>query len=261
MKKIILALVLISVVCCGCWKTEDIVMTQYGIFESWHSATASILNESVNPAFISNAWINGNDSVRRAIEDQYFPNTRIRHEGGDEYGIYEGTSLLLLINTGGKAIDDTDANWLITRYSNYTISSEPAPSFFTSGRHTRLELRHTGDNEWTVNLDSATCDGSTSDWILSAPGTETPVTLNDIPYTLSGGGIYLFDGTSFDSSYTYSPVTMRYTFSEPLLHKLESRALFSAGIMDIILSKQDCDDKTVHVEFTPNGTNISRVGR
>lgn len=250
MKKIAIILSIVAAVCCGCWKTEGFVMPQYGIYRSWEFATRNVLTNYVELAFIGNAWINGNDSVRRAIEDEYLPYQRIRHEGGNEYGIYNGSTLQLLINTGGKAIDEADANWLITNYQGGTDYDGTRPIFCYSGKHTRLEIRHTGVNEWNVRLDSVSCDGSTSDWTISVPGTETPVSLTDIPYTFNGSGIYMLDGTSVDGNYTRSPITMRYTVTETLNHKVGTPATFESGILDIIVSKADCDDRAVRVDFS-----------
>ncbi len=250
MKKIAIILSIVAAVCCGCWKTESFVMPQYSIFDSWNFATRSVLTDYVEFAFITNAWINGDDSVRRAVEDEYLPYQSIRHEGDNEYGIYNGSTLLLLIYTGGKAIDEADANWLITNYQSGSDYDGTAPIFCYSGKHTRLEIRNTGINEWNVGLDSASCDGSTSDWTISVPGTETPVSLIDVPYTFSGSGIYMIDGTSVDGNYTRSPITMRYTVAEPLNHQVGTPATFESGILDIIVSKADCDDKTVRVDFS-----------
>ncbi|MBO7629182.1 MAG: hypothetical protein J6S87_04460, partial [Bacteroidales bacterium] len=125
-----------------------------------------------------------------------------------------------------------------------------APIFCYSDKHTRLEIHNTGINEWNVSLDSASCDGSTSDWTISVPGSETPVSLSDVPYTFSGSGIYMLDGTSVDGNYTRSPITMRYTVTETLRHKVETPATFESGILDIIVSKADCDDRTVRVDFS-----------
>lgn len=249
MKKIALILTIVAAVCSGCWKTEGFEMSQYSIYTSWDCATRNVLNNYVDIAFISNAWINGDDSVRRAIEDEYLPYQRIRHEDGDEYGVYDGSTLLLTINTGGKPIDDNDANWLITNYVKNSGYDGIEPIFCYSSKHTRAELRHTGINEWTVALDSITCDGSTSDWTLTVPDTVTPVSLFDIPYVLSGSGVYIIDGTSVDGNYTRTPITMSYTFTEPLHHKTGTKSTFESGTMDIIVSKADCDNKTVRVNF------------
>ena len=250
MKKILFILSIVATVCCGCWKREGFKYNDSErIFDSWKYTTQNVLAETVNLAFISNAWINGDDSIRRTIEDEYFPYTRIRHEGGDEYGIYDGTSLLFLINTGGKSIDDNDANWLITKYDTYSRYVQTAPLFYTSEKHTRMDIRHTGDNEWNVRLDSATCDGSTSDWTISVPGTETPVNLFETQYTLSGTGVYLFDGTSFNSDNTNSSVTMRYTLTEPIRQQVDTKPLFEFGTVDIVVSKAGFNDITVRAEI------------
>lgn len=252
MKKIIFILSIVATVCCSCWKIDGFRYNdRESIYNSWKYTTQNVLSETVNLAFISNAWINGNDSVRRAIEDEYFPYTRIRHEGGNEYGIYEGTSLLFIINTGGKAIDEDDASWLITKYDVYSRFVETAPIFYTSDKHTRMDIRHTGDNEWNIRLDSATCDGSTSDWTISVPGTETPVSLFDTQYTLGGTGVYLFDGTAYnkDGTYAESPVTMRYTLTEPIRQQVDTKPNFEFGTVDMVVSKAGHNDITVRVEI------------
>ena len=251
MKKIAFILGIAAIVCCSCWKLDHYKYNDpTRIFNSWIYTTQNVLSETVNLAFISNAWINGNDSMRRAVEDEYFPYKRIRHEGGNEYGIYEGTTLQYIINTGGKAIDEDDANWLITKYETYYRYVETAPIFYTSGRHTRIDIRRTGNNEWNIQLDSATCDGSTSDWILSVPGTETPVNLFETQYTLGGTGVYVFDGTAYNGdTYVESPVTMRYNLIDPLRQKADTRPYFEFGTVDMVVSKAGHNDITVRVEI------------
>ena len=250
MKKIIFILSIVATVCCGCWKIDGFRYNDHeGIFNSWKYTTQNVLSETVNLAFISNAWINGDDSVRRAVEDEYFPSTRIRHEGGNEYGIYDGTSLLFIINTGGKAIDEDDANWMITKYNVYSRYVETSPIFYTSSKHTRLDIHYAGNNEWHVQLDSATCDGSTSDWTISVPGTETPVDLFKTQYTLGGTGVYVFEGSAFNGEYISSPVTMRYTLTEPLRQQVDTKPHFEFGTLDMVVSKADYNDITVHVEM------------
>ena len=251
MKKIAFILSIVAIVCCGCWKTDHYKYNDpERIFNSWKNTTQNVLSETVDLAFISNAWISGDDSVRRAIEDEYFPYTRIRHEGGDEYGIYEGTSLLLIINTGGKAIDENDANWLITKHAMYSRYVETSPIFYTSSKHTRMDIRHTGDNEWNVRLDSATCDGSTSDWTISVPGTETPVSLFETQYTLGGTGVYVFDGTAYDgNTYVESPVTMRYNLIDPLRQKVDTKPNFEFGTVNMFISKAGHNDISVCAEI------------
>lgn len=253
MKKALFILSLCAVICSGCWKHGMHADNGNDIFNSWKNSTQAVLNETVNLAFISNAWINGDDDTRRFIEDIYFPDTRIRHEGGNEYGIYRGTQQLLLINTGGKTIDEDDANWLITRYSNYDqyYSDGIRPVFLGSYNHTRLNISRQGIDKWTVKLDSVTCSGSTTDWTITVPDNEIPVSLFNTNFTLSGSGVYLFDGSAYFDNYHHvqSPVTMRYEIVTPVRQRTSDKCLFESGVVDIIVSKESYEDLSLRAEI------------
>ena len=257
MKKIFFILTITAIVCCSCWKTGYYKNNRYEIYSSWYTSVKTILNENVDFAFISNAWINGNDSVRRIIEDNYLPYRRIRHEGGNEYGIYNGANLILTINTGGKKIDDPDANWLITRYGNYDIIEvqQAMPTFLSSNAHSRMSISNMGGNAWRVNLDSASHGGSTSNWTSTADGTETPIHLMENDFSLEGSGVFMYEGTSFDGTNSPSPVTMQYTFTEPMKHNHTATALFSYGKVDFLVTKEGCDDIRFSEEIRNGNTS------
>ena len=261
MKRIALILTLCAIVCSGCWKDTITWSKSEQILNSWEYSTKGILEETVNVAFLSNAWINGNDSVRRVIEDNYFPTSRIRHEGGNDYGIYNGTQLVMLINTGGKTIDAVDADWLVTRYEYYQTFFDVRPEFFSSQGHTRLNIRSLGNNEWSVALDSLTCLGSTSYLTLSVPGDEVPVSLFSKPFTLSGGGTLVFSGSAFNNgNFVQSPVTMLYTLSTPMQQKVGNVNTFDNGVVDIVVSKAGEEDRVLHAELQNGNWNILYQG-
>ena len=252
MKRTLIILGLCAMICCGCWKRGVHPDNGYDIFNSWNTSTKAILDETVNFAFISNAWINGNDSVRKRIENLYFNTNNIRYEGGDKYGIYRGTKQLLVINTGGKTIDDANANWLITRYSNYDqyYSSGIKPVFLGNYNHTQLNIRNIGNNKWSVKLDSLNSSGSAIDWIIAVPGDQTPVSLFDVNYSLSGSGVFLFDGTTnFDHHDVQSPVTMHYEIVNPLQQTTSNECKFKSGMVDIIVSKENYEDLILSAEI------------
>lgn len=255
-------LTLCALICSGCWKDTIQVVNDWQILDSWKYSTKGILEESVNVAFLSNAWINGDDSTRRVIEDLYFPDTRIRHDGGNEYGIYNGTQLVMLINTGGKTIDAADADWVVTRYDYYETFFDVRPEFFSTHGHTRLNIRSLGANEWSVALDSITCMSSTSDLTLSVPGTEVPVSLFSTPFTLSGFGTFVFDGYAYDNwNSVESPVTMHYNYSTPMRQKVGDYNNFDRGVVDIVVSKEGEDDIVMCAERQDGKWKISYRGQ
>ena len=249
MKRILLILSLLSIVCSSCWKTEEIegteTLTGIKIYKTWRSATESVLNEPVRYAFICNAWANGNDSVRRAVEDAYLPYLRLRDEGNNEYGYYDGTNLIMTVNTGGKNLDEADAQWLVTVYGGYRKYNEPAPAFITSTDHSRLTIKYLGTNQWNVALDSVTCKESTSDWTLTVPGTEVPTDVCATRYTLEGTGQY--------RNFPYSvngAVTISYTISEPVRHHSTTfYTVFDAGTVDMTATKPEWKDLNVKAEI------------
>lgn len=251
MKKTILLLALLAMVCSSCWKTEEIegteIQTGIKIYKSWRSATRSVIDVPVRYAFICNAWANGNDSVRRAVEDEFLPYIRLRDEGNNEYGYYYGTDLFMTINTGGTALDATDAHWLITVYGGYSRYNENGsdPYFLSSKSLSRLSIKHLGENQWNIVLDSATCAESTSDWTLTIPDTEVPTDLCATCFTLEGNGRYRHFSYFYEDA-----VTITYTITEPLQnHGTASYSCFDAGKVNMTVTKREWNDLNVTAEI------------
>ena len=249
MKRSILLLSLLAMVCSSCWHTEEIegteIQTGIKIYKSWRSTTESVMDIPVRYAFICNAWANGNDSVRRAVEDEFLPYIRLRDEGNNEFGYYEGNTLVMTVNTGGKALDATDAQWLITVYGGYTRYTEPAPAFLSNGSHSRLSINYLGASQWNIVLDTATCAESTSDWTLTIPDTEVPTDLCATRFTLKGNGQYRHFTYSYEGA-----VTITYTIAEPLQnHGTASYSSFDAGKVNMTVTKREWDDLNVTAEI------------
>ena len=251
MKRTILLLTLLALVCSSCWKTEEIegteIHTAIKIYKSWRSTTENVIDVPVRYAFICNAWANGNDSVRRAVEDEFLPYIRLRDEGNNEYGYYYGTDLFMTINTGGTALDATEAQWLITVYGDYS-RYEPEPAFLSSESLSRLSIKHLGASQWNIVLDSATCEGSTSDWTLTVPDTEIPTDLCATRFALEGNGEYRH------FSYFYNgPVTITYSITKPLRnHGAASSTRFDAGTVNMTVTKREWNDLNVTAEILNN---------
>lgn len=214
MKRNILIIIVIALalVCIGCGREKRGMLTQRGkeVHDSWLKYTQQIIEKTIVPAFQMDAWINGNDSVRRVIEDQYFPKIRIREEATNEYALYDGAQKVLTVTTNGLALADAGSAWIVSvndfkEESNYG----QAPEFMGNHIQWQIFINQGGNQQWNISLDTSKSKGSACDWQLTLPASDTVVYFSQKEFALAGNGVFRYAGN----------VSLRYNIDEMLQHQ------------------------------------------
>lgn len=241
MKKNILIIIAIALVCFGCGREKRGQLTQRGkeIHDSWHTTTFLLIEADVIPVFHLDAWINAdNDSVRNQIEDLYFPYQRIRQEEATVYSIYSGSEKQITINTFGQSLNDEGSHWLITR--EQYIGNASLPQFFDY--ESDGEILHVGKDgeQWYIQMDGDECYGSSCFMHIKPLENDGNVLFAKGKYTLSGNGSY---------QYKYGPV-LQYNIEKDILReKSDNHSYCSEGIVQLIASQEGYDDINVKAEY------------
>ena len=212
MKKNILIIIAIALVCFSCGREQRGMLTQRGkeIHDSWLMYSQQIIEKSIVPAFQMSAWISGNDSVRRVIEDNYFPYMRIRNENTNEYSLYEGAEKVLTVFTDGMNLDNDGASWIIrTETINPGYDDGQRPLFMSIPPFWNLIVTKTSNQQWNIQLDTTSSSGSKCNWQLTLPANDTIVYFTQQEYTLAGNGTFKYSGD----------VYLNYNIDASLQHK------------------------------------------
>ncbi|MBO4655297.1 MAG: hypothetical protein J5644_07110 [Bacteroidales bacterium] len=244
MKRNIIIIAVIALVCLSCVREKRGMLTQRGkeIHDSWQEATFDVIETDIIPAFHLDAWINAtNDSVRNSIEDQYFPHNRIRQEETDVYALYNGSEKVLTINTYGKSLNDEGSQWLIAKHNPDYFEYGKLPQFYTFPQGEKLHLSKDGE-QWRIQMDSTECYGSSCDLHIKSLSNDGDILFAQEIYALSGNGLY---------KYMSGPVFLQYNIERPILREA-SYGLFlycSDGMVQLIASQQDFDNINVKAEY------------
>lgn len=242
MKKNIFIIIAIALVCFGCGREQRGKLTQRGkeIHDAWEKATFDVIETDVIPTFHLDAWINAdNDSIRYSIEDQYFPNYRIRPEEDNVYSIYYGSVKMLIVNTFGQSLNDEGSHWQISKPTPDEYYNGTLPQFYFFGGE-KLHLSKDGE-QWRIQMDSTECYGSSCDWHIKPMANDGDILFSKEIYTLSGNGLY---------KYMSSNVLLQYNIEKTILR--ETQYIYnccSDGIVQLIARQQDFDDINVRAEY------------
>lgn len=255
MKKNIIIIIAIALVCVGCYREQRGKLTQRGkeIHDSWEQATFAVIETDVIPAFHLDAWINAaNDSVRNSIEDQYFPYYRIRPEENNVYALYNGSEKVLIINTHGQSLNDEGSHWLITKYNPDYFEYGKLPQFYTFPLGEKLHISKDGE-QWRIQMDSTECYGSSCDMHIKSLANDGDILFAKETYTLSGNGLY---------KYMSGPVFLQYNIEKTILREVPSGYGYcSDGQVQLIAHQQDFDDINVKAEYIgDNSVSITYRG-
>ncbi|MCK9339009.1 MAG: hypothetical protein PHQ33_01200 [Bacteroidales bacterium] len=243
MKKLaFLNILLLLIVCNSCeWQEaeERGNLTQRGkqIYDIWDYSSQSILNDFVDKAFIFNAWYTANDSVKRIIEDQWFPYYKIRNDGNGKYGLYSGTTLDFSFETNLQSLTDSSANWTITRHNSYLemntyYSCEPIIN--------SVKINYTNNMEWDIRIDSNSNSNSSALWHLHISGNSVPESISLADYELSGHGVFAMQNyESIGGRYGNAPTFLEYEIAENFAHS--PGANWERGSVDILLYNEKAE--------------------
>ncbi|MEA5006735.1 MAG: hypothetical protein VB022_10025 [Rikenellaceae bacterium] len=151
-------------------------------------------------------WIDAPESSKAAMEDLWFPDYKLRYEGGK--WIFRDISYYF--TTGGKSLDSLDSEWIV----GY-------------GTAQRMTIKCTGKQTWNV-----TCNGSlfTYNYHLSKAnitltGRSPLLSGSDIlfDYDVSGEGSFI---TNAAYSYDYSEQDMNLDNSLTISYKIDDKVRF-----------------------------------
>lgn len=242
MKKNIFVIIAVTLVCFGCGREQRGKLTQRGkeIHDSWQTTTLMLIETDVIPAFHLDTWINAdNDSIRYIIEDQYFPDKRIRQEETNIYTIYDGAEKQLTINTFGQSLNEEGSHWLVSR-DQIVSDNALLPLFFDFfSENEKVHISKDGE-QWRIQMDSAECCDSRCNMHIKPLENDNNVIFAKETYTLSGNGIY---------QYKNGPV-LKYNIEKNILcEKSTNISYFSDGIIQLIASQTDSDDINVKAEY------------
>ena len=257
MKKNIIIIIAIALACTSCYREERGKLTQRGkeIHDSWMIYTQEIIEKTIVPTFQMDAWINGNDSIRRFIEDTYFPYLRIREEATNEFALYDGVQKILTVNTNGSALGDDGASWVININNARTYESDygQIPMFLAYPPQWQMLVNKTNDQQWNISLDSTRSYGSECNWQLALPASDTLVYFSQQAFSLAGNGTFKYAGD----------VYLRYTIDETLQHQGD-KLPWNRGIVSMIARFIDpetneipTDDIHVKAEYIGDGIRIT----
>lgn len=252
MKRTLFIITVIALVCIGCGREKRGMLTKRGkeVHDSWLQFSQEIIQKTIVPAFQMDAWINGNDTIRRKVEDTFFPYMRIREDFVNVYSLYDGAERVLSINTNGKTLADNGVTWEICTY-NLTpgYDNGARPQFMSIPDHWYLTVTKTDNQQWNIQLDTAACMGSNCDWQLTLPARDTLVYFYHGEYSLTGKGTFKYSGDVF----------LRYNIDETLQHdgKLypwyKGIVSMNANFIDASTHQAPLEDIHVKAKYGYNG--------
>jgi len=252
MKRTLLIITVIALVCMGCGREKRGMLTKRGkdVHDSWLLFSQEIIQNTIVPAFQMDAWIKGNDTIRRMVEDNYFPYMRIRQDYVNVYSLYDGAVKVLSVNTNGHALADNGAAWEITTYNPTPgYDNGASPQFMCIPDHWYLNVSKTANQHWDIQLDTASCMGSNCNWHLTLPARDTLVYFSQAAYTLAGQGTFKYSGDVF----------LRYTIDETLLHEgtlypwYRGIVSMTANFIDASTHEAPLEDIHVKAQYGYNG--------
>ncbi|MBP5649580.1 MAG: hypothetical protein J6X01_00705 [Bacteroidales bacterium] len=245
MKKNILIIIVIALVCFSCGRERRGQLTQRGkeIHDSWNWVTIQIVQNDIIPAFHLDAWISAaTDSARYAIEDKFFPYQRIRQEEANVYAIYNGTYKTLTINTFGQSLNDEGSHWLVSKYNEYYYNYSTRPLFLTYEEGEKLHISKNGD-QWLIQMDSSENRGSFCRLNIKPLDNNGDIPFTKNKFTLSGNGLY---------KYVEGPVYLSFDIQRPILNDKIPYAegyYFVDGIVQFLAQYNNFDDISVKAEY------------
>lgn len=247
MKKIALYnILLLAIICNSCvWQEADERgnLTQRGkqIYDAWDNSSQTILNEFVDKAFHFNAWYLADDSMKRIIEDNWFPYYKIRDDGDGAYGLYYGGTLTFSIETNRQNLSDSCASWTITRH-NFDIETNTHYSYEPVINN--VTIHYANNMVWNIHIDSTNNSSNFALWQLRVIGNSIPQAISSADYEFSGQGLFaLQNEETIGGRNGNSPVFLKYTITEIFNHT--RGANWESGAVDILLYNEKSETCSV----------------
>lgn len=257
MKKSIIAIALLSIICCGCKeheRNEEMTLRGKAICDVWFNATKCVLENMVAPSFRLEEWINADDSLKPAIEQRLFQHKHVRQfgEGTGIYEILDNNVVLYSVNTYHKSISDPDAEWEVTTYPPYSGQDyySVMPEFVYTDSFNVITIKHTEAQQWLINGNDNKLAGSTINLLLTLPTIPViPGSADNKTLTLKGDGAFMYSGHDFEDASKESPVTLHFDIAEQLIPKTLKLLKWERGVVDFTASKNGCEDVKASVTY------------
>ena len=244
MKRNILIVTLIALICIGCGREERGKLTQKGkeIHDSWYKASRMLIENDVIPMFHLDVWINtDNEELRRLIEDRYFPYYRIREEGNDVFTIYNGATKMFTINTYGKSLNTNGSNWLVTKYNTYVENRGDLPIFLNSySEGEKMHISKSND-QWLIQMDSTENNGCYCNLYIKSLANEGVLLFSENYYTLSGNGMYIYSQNGL--------IKLKFDITETISRKEKYEFYFSEGAIELEAQKANYENIPIKAEY------------
>ena len=257
MKKSIIAIALLSIICCGCKeheRNEEMTLRGKAICDVWFNATKCVLENMVAPSFSLEKWINADDSMKTAIEQKYFHHKQVRQfgEGTGIYEILDGNVVVYSVNTHHKSLYDADAEWEITTYPPYTGQdyNSVMPDFVYTDSFNVIKIKHTEVHQWLINERANSLEGSTLNLLITSPPDSIfPGNADNKMCTLKGDGAFKFIGYDFEDATKENPVTLHFDIVQQLIPKPLKTLSWESGTVDFTASKRGSEDVKASVTY------------
>jgi hypothetical protein len=252
MKRTLFFITVIALVCMGCGREERGKLTKRGkeIHDSWLLVSQTIIENNIVPTFQMDAWINGDDNIRRMVEDAYFPYMRIRQDYVNVYSLYDGAEKVLSVNTNGYTLADNGAVWEICIFNPTPGYDNGArPQFMSIPEHWYMTVTKTANQQWEIQLDAASCMGSNFDWQFTLPAQDTNVYFSYEEFFLAGKGTFKYSGD----------VYLHYNIDETLQHEgclypwYKGIVSMTANFIDALTLEAPLEDIHVKAKYGYNG--------
>lgn len=244
MKRNILIITLIALICISCGREERGKLTQKGkeIHDSWYNASRQMIENDVIPMFHLDVWINtDNEDLRRLIEDRYFPYYRIREDGDNVFTIYNGANKIFTINTYGKSLKTNGSNWLVTKYNTYVENRGDLPIFLNSySEREKLHISKSND-QWLIQMDSTENQGCYCNLYIKSLANEGVLLFSENYYTLSGNGLYIYSQNGL--------ISLKFDITETISRKWVSEFYFHEGAVEFEAQKSNHENIPIKAEY------------
>lgn len=256
MKKIIL-LSFIIITCISCKYEERGNLTQNGkeMFDTWQSGTQLVMDNVVRPIFLVNAWIASDSAGRIAIEDQYFPQYKIRQYSDNMFRVMDGARPILTITTNGQnSLGEAGTIWSITdqiaytQTGEYVATSHPLFAFKQNAKH--LTITNIGNNCFSIAGDTVSYFGSAINWELTFSPGEVSADIYATSFAMSGSGSFNLPGNGYNGYEDSEPkmVLLRYNIERPFAHYKSEKLVWESGKIHLTASMEGATDIEVDAE-------------
>lgn len=245
MKKNILIIIAIALVCFSCGRGKRGMLTQRGkeIHDSWNGVTIQLIQNDIIPAFHFDTWISATtDSARYAIEDRFFPFNKIRQEGANVYAIYNGSFKEFTINTFGQSLNEEGSHWLVSKYNENYYEYGSRPQFLAYEEGEKLHISKNGDH-WLIQMDSSENRGSYFQLNIKPLDNNGNILFIKDRFTLSGNGLY---------KYSEGPVYLSFDIQKTILNDELPYAggyYFVDGAVQFLAQYKNHEDISVKAEY------------